>query len=156
MVFEIVPEWAPLGIEHFYELLDADFYTNCRVFRVVPNFVAQFGMSGDPAVQKQWSKKVIKDDPVLQSNQRGTLTYATSGKDSRTTQMFINFSDNKRLDGMGFAPIGRLVEGEEFLDEIQDKYREKPGQGQISKRGNEYLDENFPDLTYIKAVHLLE
>lgn len=155
LVFEILPAWAPLGVAHLLELLDANFYTDCRIFRVVPNFVAQFGMSGDPTVQQEWSKKVITDDPVVQSNRRGTLTYATSGKDSRTTQLFINFSDNKRLDGQGFAPIGQIVEGEEYLDQIQDKYRQQPSQGQIRTQGNVYLNEKFPDLTYIQAVRVV-
>lgn len=156
IVVEIVSEWAPLGVERFWKLVDAGFYEQTRFFRVVPKFVAQFGISGNPEVQKEWRGRTISDDPVVQSNQRGTLTYAMSGKNSRTTQLFFNFKDNNYLDKQGFAPIGRIVGGMDVLERIVDAHHEEPKQGQLAQRGNAYLDGEFPDLTYISAVKVLE
>ena len=144
------PEWAPIGVERFHELVETGFWNNCKFFRVVPDFVDQIGISGDPQVQKQWRSKVLKDDPVMKTNARGTLTFATSGKDSRTTQIFINTNTkgNAFLDKQGFSPFGEVVEGMEIVDRIYDGDREKPNQGKIQNQGNKYLDKEFPRLSY--------
>jgi cyclophilin family peptidyl-prolyl cis-trans isomerase len=149
LIIELMEEWAPIGVEHFVQLLESSFYNDVRFFRVVPNFIAQFGISGDPATQRQWQDRPLRDDPILHSNERGTITYAMSGPNTRTTQLFINLQHNQHLDGQGFAPFARIVTGLEWIDAIQDQYREKPDQGQIQQRGNEYLEENFPNLSFI-------
>jgi peptidyl-prolyl cis-trans isomerase A (cyclophilin A) len=149
LIIELMEEWAPIGVAHFQELLAADFYNDVRFFRVVPNFIAQFGISGDPTTQNIWKKVILQDDPVQHSNERGTITYAMSGPNTRTTQLFINLKDNTSLDRQGFAPFARIVAGLEWIDAIEDQYRELPNQGQIQQRGNEYLEENFPNLSFI-------
>lgn len=151
VVIRTKPSWAPIGVEHFHELMDSKFYDEARFFRVVPNFVVQFGIPAIPT--KEW-KTPIKDDPVLQTNARGTLTFATSGANTRTTQLFINTrkGGNKFLDREGFSPIGEVVEGMEFIDDIDDEYGEKPNQGMIQKEGNEYLKKKFPNLSYIEKT----
>jgi cyclophilin family peptidyl-prolyl cis-trans isomerase len=115
--------------------------------------MVQFGVSGDPNVQKK-HKKAIKDDPVLESNKRGTMTFATSGPNTRTTQLFINTNteDNAFLDEQGFAPFAQVLSGMEFVDQIFDGYREKPDQGLIQQEGNAYLEKEFPKLSWINAV----
>jgi peptidyl-prolyl cis-trans isomerase A (cyclophilin A) len=102
-------------------------------------------------VQKQWRGKVITDDPVTETNRRGTVTFATSGPNTRTTQMFINTNThgNNFLDKQGFSPIGEVIEGMEFVDLINDEYKEKPDQGKIQNKGNTYLEKEFPNLSYI-------
>src|SRR5271165_5483259 len=110
-VVEVHRDWAPLGADRFYNLVRRGFFTNAAFFRVVPGFVVQFGLNADPAVNKAWHDANIHDDPVKQSNKRGTLVFATAGPNTRTTQFFINFGDNARLDAMGFAPFGEIVEG---------------------------------------------
>lgn len=152
IVLEIHPEWAPIGADRFRELVDAEFFDDCRFFRAVPGFVVQCGMSGDPLLNTKWKEKKIPDDPVLQTNKRGYVTFATSGPDSRTTQFFINLKHNAALDKMGFAPIGRVIEGMELVDQIETKYAEEPDQQLISTRGNAYLRSNFPDLDYIQTA----
>lgn len=144
------PEWAPIGVERFHELVETGFWKNAKFFRVVPNFVDQIGISGNPQVQKQWRSKVLKDDPVMKTNARGTLTFATSGKDTRTTQIFFNTNTkgNAFLDKQGFSPFGEVVEGMEIVDRIYDGDREKPNQGKIQNQGNKYLDKEFPRLSY--------
>ena len=144
------PEWAPIGVERFHELVEQGFWNNCKFFRVLPDFVDQIGISGDPQVQEQWRSKVIKDDPVMKTNARGTLTFATSGKDTRTTQIFFNTNTkgNAFLDKQGFSPFGEVVEGMEIVDRIYDGDREKPNQGKIQNQGNKYLDKEFPRLSY--------
>ena len=148
VVIRTKPSWSPLGVEHFHQLMDSNFYDEARFFRVVPNFIVQFGIPAVPT--KKW-KQPIKDDPVLQTNARGTLTFATSGANTRTTQLFINTrkGGNKFLDKEGFSPIGEVIEGIEFVDEIDDEYGEQPNQGKIQNQGNEYLNKNFPKLSYI-------
>lgn len=152
IVIQTRPEWAPLGVEQFHKLLADDFYKDAKFFRVVDDFIIQFGI---PAIPSKKYKKPIKDDPVVQTNSRGTITYATSGPNTRTTQMFINTAEkgNKFLDNQGFAPIGEVIEGMDLVDQIYGGYREKPKQAQIENRGNEYLDKEFPLLSYISKTH---
>lgn len=151
------PSWSPRGVERFETLVKSSFWTDCRFFRVVPNFIAQFGINGNPQVQSQWRSKNLLDDPVKVSNKRGTITFATSGKDTRTTQLFINFKDNKFLDQQGFSPFGEVVKGmPTVVDHIFNGYREKPNQNKIQNRGNEYLQSEFPKLTYISEVKIVE
>lgn len=150
--------WAPLGADRFYSLVKHHFYDNASIFRVVPNFVAQFGISAYPAVTKAWKGTDIKDDPVTQSNKRGYLTFATSGPNTRTTQVFINFKDNARLDGMGFAPFG-VVEGDgmKVVDMFYDQYGDNagPDQEKIETQGKPYVDKGWPKLDTIKSATLL-
>ena len=152
VVIEVIPEWAPLGAARFCELVEDGFFDGCRFFRVVPNFVVQFGINGDPAVHSKWDKK-ISDDPVTQSNKRGTLTFATSGPNTRTSQLFINLKDNSgSLDGQGFSPFGRIVSGMEAVDKITSEYGERPQQPLIEQQGNVYLEREFPNMDYVKTA----
>ncbi|UCF46607.1 MAG: peptidylprolyl isomerase [Myxococcales bacterium] len=161
IVIDVRREWAPHGADRFYELVQNGYYTDVAFFRVIGGFMAQVGISGDPATNSEWREKRIPDDPVKASNTRGTVTFATSGPDSRTTQFFINFGDNSRLDGMGFAPFGK-VKDMAPVDALYDGYGEGaprgrgPSQGLIQTRGNAYLQESFPNLDYIKGTKILE
>lgn len=155
VVVEVTRADAPVGADRFYSLVKAGFFDGARFFRVVPGFVVQFGMAADPAVYKKWNVQ-IKDDAVKQTNARGALVFAaTSQPNSRTTQMFINLGDNPRLDGMGFAPFGKVISGMEFVDQINPEYRENPDQEEIEKSGNAYLEKEFPRLDYIKTAKLM-
>ena len=160
---EVHPEWAPLGAARFAELVATpNFFDGVRFFRTIAGFMSQFGIPGKPAVAAAWKDKKIADDPVVESNTRGMLSFATSGKDSRTTQMFINLVDNKNLDGMGFSPFGKVVEGMETVDALYSGYGEGgagdgsdgrgPSQGRVQEEGNKYLKRVFPKLSYIESV----
>jgi peptidyl-prolyl cis-trans isomerase A (cyclophilin A) len=161
IVIDVHREWAPHGADRFYELVQNGYYTDVAFFRVIGGFMAQVGISGDPALNAQWRQKTIPDDPVKASNTRGTVTFATSGPDSRTTQFFINFADNSRLDDMGFAPFGK-VQDMAPVDALYDGYGEGaprgrgPSQPLIQSQGNTYLRESFPKLDYIKSAKILE
>jgi peptidyl-prolyl cis-trans isomerase A (cyclophilin A) len=109
-----------------------------------------------PSIAAIWREKHLKDDPVVQSNTRGSISFATSGEDSRTTQMFINFNDNTNLDGMGFSPFGRVVQGMEVVDQIYSGYGETPDQGRIQNEGNKYLKKQFGKLSYIESVRFID
>jgi cyclophilin family peptidyl-prolyl cis-trans isomerase len=146
---EVTRAWAPLGADRFYNLVRHGFFDGTRFFRVVPGFVVQFGLSGDPAISARWRAASIPDDPVLQHNTRGTPTFATAGPATRTTQLFINFGDNSRLDAMGFSPFGRVVDGMDVVDRIYPGYGEQPDQGRIELQGNAYLGTQFPQLDSI-------
>jgi len=156
----VTREWAPEGADRFYNLVVNGYYDGNRFFRVVPGFVVQWGMHGDPDVNANWRASddaTIPDDEVTQSNTRGTITFATSGEDSRTTQLFINFGNNARLDGMGFSVFGTVVgDGMDAVDSIESKYGQRPDQGRIHAGGNEYLDANFPDLDHIVSATIVE
>ena len=154
-VVEVHRDWAPLGADRFYNLTRNGYFTNAAFFRVVPGFVVQFGLSANPAINKVWDNAKIQDDPVVQSNKRGSLVFATAGPNTRTRQFFINYADNARLDGMGFAPFGTVVEGMAAVDKIYANYGESPRQDQISEQGDAYLKANFPDLDKIKLAQIL-
>jgi peptidyl-prolyl cis-trans isomerase A (cyclophilin A) len=160
-VIEVHRDWAPNGADRFYNLVKAGFYDDVRFFRVIPNFMAQFGIHGNPSVMQAWRQAQIKDDPVKQSNQRGYVVFATAGPNTRTTQLFINFRDNSGLDKQGFAPFGRVVSGMDVVDKIYDGYGEGaprgkgPEQGRIQAEGNAYLTKDFPRLDYIKTATIV-
>jgi len=147
---------APLGVDRFYNLVRNGYFDGIRFFRVVPNFMVQFGIHGDPSVSAIWRQETILDDPVMQSNLRGFLTYATAGPNTRTTQLFINFSNNGFLDRDGFAAFGEIVDGMEVVDSINAQYGESPNQSLIQQRGNAYLESDFPELDYIIRARLVE
>jgi peptidyl-prolyl cis-trans isomerase A (cyclophilin A) len=161
-VVEVRRKWAPHGADRFYNLVKLGYYDGVTFFRVLENFMAQFGIHGDPKVSAVWRYAQIPDDPVVQSNTRGMVTFAMAGPDSRTTQIFINYKDNSNLDPMGFAPFGRVVEGLSVVDELYSDYGEGaprgpgPNQGRAQARGNEYLRREFPKLDHIKSARLVE
>lgn len=160
-VVEAVPAWAPRGVERFRTLVETGFFDDARFFRVLDGFVAQFGIAGDPAVDARWSDRRIPDDEVVVGNERGTVAFAMAGPDSRTTQVFVNLGDNRGLDAMGFAPIGRVVEGLEVLDRLFSGYGEGaprgrgPDQARIHTEGNAYLDRNYPELDGIVRARVV-
>lgn len=153
---EVHREWAPNGADRFYKLIESGFYDDCRFFRVIPGFMVQWGINGDPEIQKNWVQATIKDDPVVKSNKRGFITYAKSGQpNSRTSQIFINYGDNSRLDRDGFAPFGEVIDGMDVVDAINAQYREQPQQPLIQSSGNKYLNQKFSNLDYIKRATLV-
>lgn len=161
-IVTVTRAWAPLGADRFYNLVKHHFYENASFFRVIPNFMAQFGISAYPPVSSAWEKATIKDDPVTQSNKRGYVTFATGGPNTRTTQVFINFKDNSRLDRDGFAPFGKVDDqGMKVVDMLYDVYGEGapdgngPEQGKINVLGKPYLDKSFPKLDSIKTATLV-
>jgi peptidyl-prolyl cis-trans isomerase A (cyclophilin A) len=149
---EVHRDWAPIGADRFYELVKSGFFDQDRFFRVVPNFVVQWGINGDPAVQMKWREKTIPDDPVMQSNKTGTITFATSGTNSRTTQLFINLANNPSLDAQGFAPFGQVISGLNVVESLFPGYAQTPDQNQIQGLGNAYLQDQFPMLDYIQTA----
>lgn len=162
-VVEVQRAWALNGADRFYNLVKAGYYDNCRFFRVVENFMVQFGINGDPAVNTVWQGARIPVDPVKQRNERGYITYAMGGSpDTRTTQVFINFKDNAFLDKSGFAPFGKVTSGMDVVDKLYNGYGEGapsgkgPDQGRIQGAGNAYLMKDFPKLDYIKKATIDE
>lgn len=159
-VVEVHRAWAPNGADRFYNLVKNGFYDNVRFFRVVSGFMVQFGINGDPAVSALWREARIKDDPVTQSNQRGFITFATAGPDTRTTQVFINFANNAGLDGQGFAPFGKVVSGMNVVDSLFSGYGEGaprgngPDQGRLQQQGNAYLERSFPKMDYVRKASI--
>jgi len=153
-VVQVTRGWAPLGADRFYNLVKNGYFTNVVFFRVVPGFVVQFGISGDPKIAAAWSNAKIQDDPVKQSNKPGTLTFATAGQNTRTTQIFINFGDNSGLDKQGFAPFGEVVEGMDVVNKLYNGYGEQVTnlQGEIEAQGNDFLKVRFPNLDSIKTA----
>lgn len=162
VVLEVNRDSAPLGADRFYNLVKNGFYDNVAFFRAVPNFMVQFGIHGDPSVAKVWRTATFPDDQVKGSNTKGTISFATSGPNSRTTQVFINYRDNAFLDRMGFAPFGKVIEGMDVVDSLYQGYGEGaprgagPDQAKIQSQGNEYLQKDFPNLDYIKTAKIVE
>jgi len=151
-VVEVTRAWAPLGADRFYNLVRNHFYDNAGIFRVVPGFVTQFGIPAKPEIGKAWVDAKIPDDPVSQSNLTGTITFATAGPNTRTTQVFINLVDNARLDGMGFAPFGKVVEGFDAVGKFYNGYGDGMDQQRLTNEGKAFLDKNYPLLDSIKTA----
>ena len=161
-VIEVDRALAPRGADRFYRLVEAGYFDDSRFSRVVPGFIAQFGIPGDPAITRVWQHRAIDDDSVRASNGRGTVTYAMTGPNTRTTQLFISLVDNSRLDAQGFAPIGRVVAGMEVVDGLYGGYGESSGggmragkQGRVLEEGNAYLDKDFPMLDHLLRAYIV-
>ena len=161
VLIEVRRAWAPLGADRFFNLVTGGFYDDSRIYRVVPGFMAQFGLHADPYVTQAWKSRFIVDDPVRQSNTRGRVSFAMGGVHSRTTQIFISYGDNSALDEDGFAPIGEVVAGMEVVDAFHAGYGDGPPRGDgpyqamAEARGNAYLDSDFPELTRIVSAAVL-
>lgn len=153
-VMEVHRDWAPIGAARFEELIKAKYYDGARFFRVVPNFVIQFGLAASPAMTKKWDKP-IKDDPVSRTNRTGSVAFATMGPNTRTAQLFINLATNQSLDSQGFAPFAQVTEGMDAVQKLYSGYGEQPDQEAITKRGNAYLTAKFPKLDYIKTATIV-
>ena len=161
-VIEVHRDWAPLGADRFFNLVKIGFFDEGKFFRAINGFMVQFGISGDPEVSKVWREANIQDDPAKQSNTRGRVTFAMGGPNTRTSQVFINYVDaNRRLDGMGFAPLGEVVDGMNVVDKLYKGYGEGapggmgPDQGRIQVQGNTYLERSFPKLSSVKRATIV-
>lgn len=153
---KVTRAWAPNGADHFYNLVRAGFFTDAAFFRVIPGFMAQFGISARPEVSRVLANANIQDDPVKESNVRGMVTFAqTSAKNSRSTQLFINYGDNSRLNADRFAPFGEVTKGMDVVDKIYSGYGEQPDQTAMTNQGKAYLDKNFPRLDHIVSATIV-
>jgi peptidyl-prolyl cis-trans isomerase A (cyclophilin A) len=162
-VIEVHRDWAPNGADRFYDLVKLGYFDDTRFFRAVDGFMVQFGLSGDPAVNVKWQRANVNDDPVKQSNARGFVSFAqTNMPNSRSTQVFINYADNARLDAMRFAPFGQVVQGMDVVDSFYKGYGEGapmgsgPDQSRVQAQGNAYLDTSFPKLDAIKHAEIVK
>ena len=160
-VVEVHREWAPNGADRFYNLVKLGYFDGVKFFRAVESFMVQFGINGDPHVNGAWLRSRIPDDPVKKGNKRGMVTFATSGKDARVTQVFVNYKDNSELDKSGFAAFGEVTgEGMKVVDSLYKGYGESaprgqgPEQGRVQSEGNAYLDKEFPKLDAVKEAKL--
>jgi len=154
-IVDVTRSWSPNGADRFFNYVKNGGFDNCRFFRVVKNFMVQFGINGDPKVSSVWRAANIPDDKPKQSNLRGYITFATAGPNTRTTQVFINFKDNTFLDAQGFTPFGKVSKGMDVVDAINGEYGEKPDQTQVQMQGNAYLQKTFPNLDYIKTATIV-
>lgn len=159
---QINRQWAPHGADRFFNLVRIGYFDDVAFFRVIDNFMAQFGIHGDPQVNDAWRTAEIPDDEVTRSNERGKITFATRGPNTRTTQLFINLNDNPALDDQGFSPIGEVIDGMEVVDRLYSGYGEGaprgsgPAQGRIQSEGNDYLREEFENLDFTTDVSIVE
>jgi len=163
-VIQMRPTWAPIGAQRFEELTEAGFWNDCRIFRVIPGFISQFGINGDPKMQAKY-KVSMRDDPVRESNSRGTVVFATAGPNTRTTQIFINTNGkpggNSFLDKQGFSPFGEVISGMDVVDRFYSGYGEGapsgrgPDQGKLQSQGAAYVNPNFPKLSYYSDVKFI-
>ncbi len=158
---EVTRSLSPNGADRFYNLVRSGYFKDIAFFRVIPGFMCQFGIHGDPNISAKWREAAITDDPVKGSNSRGTISFATAGPNTRTTQLFINFGDNRNLDGIGFSPFGKVIEGMDVVDKINSEYGEGaprgrgPDQSRVQGGGNAYLKKDFPNLDYIKSATIV-
>jgi len=155
VVVAVYKSWSPHGADRFYRLVSEGFFDDQRFFRVIPQYIAQFGASADPKKNDRWDDDKIPDDPRTQSNARGTLSFAAEAPNTRSHQLFFNLKDNPKLDPQGFVPIGRVVEGMSVLDSLYDEYGDTPKYRLVATLGNEYLHRMFPRMDYIKSARVV-
>jgi len=161
LIVEATHAWAPHGVDRFHELIRMRYFDEGRFFRVVPGFVAQFGVNRDFKVHDVWRNFFIVDDPPVQKNLRGTLSYAQSGPATRATEIFINLADNATLDEQRFVPFAKVIEGMDAVDKLYSGYGEMRPEGKyidpgrVEEETNEYLVQRFPKLDYIKRARFL-
>ncbi len=162
IVLKVTRAWAPKGADRFFNLVKNGYYDETRFYRVLPKYIAQFGIHGDPATAAAWKAAPIGDDPVVQKNLRGTLVFAKGGPDTRTTNLFFNLKDNAALDRSGFAPFAAVTEGLEVMDQLHAGYGDGapkgrgPGQAKIYDLGNAWLKKDFKDLDFIKTARIVD
>lgn len=156
VVVAVYKSWSPHGADRFYRLVSEGFFDDQRFFRVIPQYIAQFGASGDPKKNDRWDNDKIPDDPRTQTNARGTLSFAAEAPNTRSHQIFFNLKDNPKLDPQGFVPIGRVVQGMSVLDSLYDDYGDTPNYRLVATLGNEYLHRMFPHMDYIKSARVVE
>jgi peptidyl-prolyl cis-trans isomerase A (cyclophilin A) len=156
---ELIRSWAPVGVDRFYNLARAGYFDNSRFFRVVYKFVAQFGIAGNPAIASLWARQPIAADSVQTSNARGTIAFAQSKPADRTTNVFVNLRDSPNLDSLGFAPVGRVVEGMDVVDSLYSGYGDIPSSPpplgnprRLFGESNKYLDGEFPKLDRLVRI----
>lgn len=155
VVVAIYKSWSPHGADRFYQLVSERFFDDQRFFRVIPQYIAQFGASADPKKNDRWDDAKIPDDPRTQSNARGTLSFAAEAPNTRSHQLFFNLKDNPKLDPQGFVPIGRVVEGMNVLDALYDDYGDTPKYRLVATLGNEYLHRMFPRMDFIRTARVV-
>ena len=161
ILLEIKRDYSPLAVDRFYYLVKNNYYNFNRFFRVLPNFVVQWGMRGVPALDEIWGDMGIKDEPVKLSNTKGAISFARSGPNTRSNQLFINLADNVRLDSSkyndvnGFPAFGKVIEGMEIVESISSEYMQEPNQDSIRIQGNRYLNKNYPNLDYIISTKII-
>ena len=155
VVVEVYKAWSPHGAERFYRLVAEHFFDDQRFFRVIPQYIAQFGASAEPKDNDRWDDLKIPDDPRKESNRRGTLSFAAEAPNTRSHQLFFNLKDNPKLDPQNFVPIGRVIEGMSVLDALYDDYGETPKFRLVATLGNDYLRRMFPKLDYIKTARVI-
>ena len=156
LVLKVTREDSPKGADRFYSLVKIGYYDDCRIYRVVPKFVAQWGLNGDPKITQKWREAKIEDDPVKKTNVRGSVSFAKAGPNSRTTQLFINLKDNTTLDSQGFSPLAEVVEGMDVADKLYAGYGNSPSQPKIIEEGNAYLESSFKELDVIKTARVVD
>jgi peptidyl-prolyl cis-trans isomerase A (cyclophilin A) len=160
IVIAVHRDWSPNGVDRFHHLVETGYFDDVRFFRVVPGFVVQFGMHGDPARNAEWANNNLMDEPVKQSNRRGTVTYAkTMMPNTRSSQLFINLADNSSsLDAQGFAPFGEVVQGMDVVEKLNAEYGGAPSdrQGAIAAEGNAFLKREYPRLDFIRTAKVVK
>jgi len=154
-VVRAVRDWAPLGVDRFYQLAGEGFFDDNRFFRVLPGYIAQFGASDDRDRNKYWEARPLLDDPPREKNRRGTVSFAFLTANGRTHQLFINLKDNAGLDRDGFVPIGRVVQGMAVVDSLYDEYGDDPKYQLVATLGNDYLNRMFPKLDHIATATII-
>ena len=162
--FDIVAQrkWSPQGVDRLYQLIESGFYTDIAIFRVIPKFVAQFGIHNDSVLNSSWKKYKLKDEPVLQSNDSMAISFARGGVNSRTTQIFINLKDNHRLDTLqyngvtGFPVIAKITTGMENVHKFYSTKDNVPNQDSIQKYGNNFIRRKHPKIDFIKKAYILK
>lgn len=158
-------EWSPLAVDRLYMLIKTGFYTDIALFRVVEGYVVQFGIHNDSTLNKSWRSFKIPDEQVIEKNTKGAISFARRGKETRSTQIFINLENNSpRLDTLaysgvkGFPVIAQVTSGMDVVETFYKEYGNQPSniQGEIQKKGNSILKEKFPKLDYIKKAYIIK
>ena len=155
ITIEVSTDAAPNAAARFVELVEAGYYDNTPMFRIVPGFVAQFGINWREP-HRDWRNRNFNDDPTLFALDRGTLAFAKAGPNTNSTQVFINYIENNRLADprYNFTTFGLVTEGMDVVDSFAQVG--EMDQGRLWSNGDAYVDAVDPQPTMIERARVVD
>jgi len=146
---------SPIASKVFITLVNAHYFDNVFIFRVLKGFIAQWGVrttNMNNSTKPPKTKDVVHNKTL--SNTRGTLSFA--GGNPATRQVFCNLGNNKRLDKENSRPFATLSQDSmHLLDRLFTGYKDGQGQIKTLHQGESAMREKFPKMSHIQQCRVV-